>query len=119
MRVMIVGASNDRRKFGNKAVRAHLRAGHDVLPVNPDEQTIEGLRCYPSVTAVPGALDRTLFYLPPRIGIKVIEELAQRGESGEVWFNPGAESDELIAKAHSLGFDPVLACSIVDIGERP
>ena len=37
----------------------------------------------------------------------------------ELYVNPGAESDELIARAEALGLEPILACSIVDIGERP
>jgi predicted CoA-binding protein len=117
---MVVGASNDRRKFGNKAVRAYLRQKHEVLPVNPHEQTVEGLQTWARVTQPPGPIDRALFYVPPSMGLEVIEELAQRGgDVGEVWLNPGAESDELIARAEALGFQPIMACAIVDIGERP
>jgi hypothetical protein len=117
---MIIGASNDRRKFGNKALRAYLRQGYEVLPVNPHEQTVEGVRAWAKATLPPGPIDRALFYVPPELGLQVIEELAQRGgDVGEVWLNPGAESDELIARAEALGFRPVMACAIVDIGERP
>ena len=37
----------------------------------------------------------------------------------ELYVNPGAESDELMAKAEALGIDAIWACSIVEIGERP
>ena len=60
-----------------------------------------------------------LFYVPPTVGLHVIEELSDRDDVGEVWFNPGAESDALIARAKSLGFSPITACAIVDIGELP
>jgi predicted CoA-binding protein len=116
---MVIGASNDRRKFGNKAVRAYLRQEAEVLPVNPHAQTVEGLRAWGKVTQPPGPIDRALFYVPPSIGLQVIEELAQREDVGEVWLNPGAESDELIQRAEALGFKPIMACAIVDIGERP
>ena len=122
MRVMVVGASNNRAKFGNKAVRAYLRQGHEVIPVNPHEQTIEGARCYQSVRHVPAlkdGIDRALFYVPPEVGLTIIGDLASRGDVKELWLNPGAESDELIAAAQRLGLQPVLACAIVDIGERP
>lgn len=119
MRVMIIGASNDRSKFGNKAVRAYQRQGETVLPVNPNESRIEGVDVYANVRDVPGPIDRALFYVPADVGLTVIDDLAQRGDVGEVWLNPGAESDALIAKAKSVGFDPVQACAIVDIGERP
>ena len=119
MRVMIIGASADRSKFGNKAVRAYQRQGHEVLPVNPRGGEIEGHRAYPSIADVPGPIDRASLYVPPNVGLKVVEELASRGDVAEVWLNPGAESDELIEHARMLGFDPIVACSIMDIGERP
>ena len=43
--VAVVGASADRRKFGNKSVRAHLAQGYDVYPVNPKAGEVEGLNC--------------------------------------------------------------------------
>lgn len=119
MRVMVIGASTNRSKFGNKAVRAYLRQGHTVLPVNPRADEIEGVKCYHSIAEVPGPIDRASLYLPPELGADAVEELARRGDVNEVWLNPGAESLELIDRAKRLGFDPITACSIVDIGERP
>lgn len=119
MRVMVIGASNNRAKFGNKAVRAYWRKNHDVLPVNPRAGEIEGLKCYRSIADVPGPIDRALFYVPPEIGLELVDELAGRGDVAEFWLNPGAESPDLIAKARKLGFEPIMDCSIIDIGERP
>lgn len=119
MRVMIIGASNHREKFGNKAVRAYLRQRHDVIPINPNERQVEGLRCVATVGDVEGHVDRALFYVPPQVGLEVIEQLAVRGDVDEVWLNPGAESPELIARARHLGLEPITACAIIDIGERP
>ena len=119
MRVMIVGASADRSKFGNKAVRACQRRGHVVLPVNPRGAEIEGHRAFRAIAEVPGPIDRASLYVPPHIGMRVVEELAARGDVAELWLNPGAESDELIDHARALGFEPIVACSIVDISERP
>jgi len=119
MRVMVIGASNNRAKFGNKAVRAFQRKNHDVLPVNPRVDEIEGLKCFRSIAAVPGPIDRALFYVPPEIGLNVVNELAERSDVAEIWLNPGAESLELIAKARKLGLKLITACAIIDIGERP
>jgi predicted CoA-binding protein len=116
---MIIGASTNREKFGNKSIRAHLRKGHEVFPVNPRATEIEGVRCYPTAGAPPGPIDRVSMYLPPALGIRVLPELAERGDVAELWLNPGAESPELVREARRLGFEPILACSIIDIGERP
>lgn len=119
MRVLIVGASNNRAKYGNKAVRAYLRQGHEVLPVNPHETTIEGLRVYHDIAAAPGPIDRATLYIPPHLGAPIIAALAARHDVAELWFNPGSESPELIAQAKKAGLEVIQACSIVDIGEMP
>ena len=112
--VAIVGASQDRTKYGNKSVRAHLRAGFQVFPVNPRGGEIEGLTVYPSVEAIPVPLDRVSLYVPPEIGIQLIAEIARKGCS-ELWLNPGSDSELLVNEARRLGLEPIQACSIVDV----
>ena len=116
--VAVIGASSHRHKFGNRALRAYVAEGHTVVPINPHEREVEGLRAYPSVLDVPGPIDMATFYVPPEIGEQVIAEVAQK-QIGEVWLNPGAESDELIARAQALGIRPIVACSIIAIGQNP
>jgi len=57
-------------------------------------------------------------YLPPERGITLLADIAA-AKPTEFYVNPGAESDEFVAEAQRLGLDPILACSIVEIGERP
>jgi predicted CoA-binding protein len=116
--VAVIGASSDRRKFGNRAVRAFLNQGYTVVPINPHEKEIEGLATYTSVLDVPGPIDMASFYVPPEVGERVMDEVAKKGIA-EVWLNPGAESERLIRHAKALHIDPVVACSIVGIGENP
>jgi predicted CoA-binding protein len=111
--VAIIGASADKTKFSNKAIHAHLHAGYDVYPVNPKEETIEGLKCYRLILDIPVALDRVSLYLPPPVGVKVLDDIAKKG-CQELWINPGAESPELIQKARTLGLNPIFACSFTD-----
>jgi predicted CoA-binding protein len=117
--VAILGASRDRRKYGNKAVRAHLQQGFEVYPVNPHAGQIEGLKAFPDLASVPvKQLDRISVYLPPDVGLALLEEIQKR-EAVEVWFNPGSDSPEVVARAEHLGLDIIRACSIVDVGASP
>src|SRR5262245_5367055 len=100
--IAVIGASSNRAKFGNKAVRAYAQQGWQVYPVHPSAAAIEGHAAFPSIRDVPvGQLDRVSIYLPPAIGLEVIDEVAAK-PSREMWFNPGAESPALVARARSL-----------------
>jgi hypothetical protein len=116
--VAVIGASSNPRKFGNRAVRAFQRQGYTVIPINPNGRDVEGLKTYASVLDVPGPIDMATVYVPPEIGEGVIEEIARK-KIPEVWLNPGAESDTLIARARALDIRPIVACSIIGIGENP
>lgn len=117
--VAILGASADQSKFGNKSLRAHLRQGYTVYPVNPKGGVIEGLPVYQKLADVPEPkLDRISVYLPPAVGLAMIQEIADKG-CQELWLNPGSESPELIAAAEAHGLNVIVACSIVNLGASP
>jgi predicted CoA-binding protein len=116
--IAIIGASNDRSKFGNKALRAFRNQGYTVVPINPREATVEGEPAYTSVLDYPGSIDEATFYVHPRIGAKVLEDIAAKGIS-TVWLNPGADGPDVIARARALGLTANVACSIIAAGESP
>ena len=116
--VAILGASNDRNKFGNKAVRAFRQQGYTVYPVNPKETAIEGLPAFKGIRDVPVRPWMVSVYLPPPVLLKVLPDIATRG-CDELWLNPGTESVEVIAEADRLGLNVIQACSIVAVGMSP
>ena len=116
--VAVIGASQDRRKYGNKAVRAYVQSDYTVFPINPREATIEGLKTYPSLKDLPGNVDFVSLYVPPAIGLKLLPDIAAKNPR-ELWLNPGSESDDLIEAAADLHLRPIVACSIVALGMSP
>lgn len=116
--VAVIGASSNRHKFGNKALRAFEKQGYTVLAINPNEREVEGHRTYPSVLDVPGGIDMATVYIPAAEGLKVMEELARKGVP-EIWLNPGADDDPVVARARALGLNIIQACSIIGIGDSP
>jgi predicted CoA-binding protein len=117
--VAVVGAGPERRKFGNKSVRAHAAAGYTVYPIHPTAERVEGFPAFKSVRDVPvGKLDRVSVYLPPAIGLTVLADIAAKSPT-EVWLNPGADAPEVVAEARRLGLNVIAACSIVDLGLSP
>ena len=116
--VAIIGASKDRSKYGNKAVRAFLKQGYKVYPVNLKETEIEGLPVFRSIADLPERPDMVSVYVSPNILLGLLREIAAKG-CDELWINPGAESDEVIAEAERLNLNVIQACSIVGVGVSP
>ena len=116
--VAVVGASTDRNKFGNKAVRAYQAQGYEVIPINPNEREVEGLKTYASVLDVPGPIDMATVYVQPHIAMTLLDEFDQKGIP-EVWINPGAETDEMIDTARKRKTKVIFACSILGVGRSP
>lgn len=116
--VAVVGASTDRAKYGNKALRAFRDEGYTVIPINPHEAAVEGLRTYKSVLDVPGPIDMATVYVPPEIAKRLLDEFEEKGIP-EVWINPGAEDDEMIANARKRKTKLIFACSIIGVGRSP
>ncbi len=116
--VAIIGASSDRSKFGNKAVRAFKAAGWRVFPIHPSETSVEGISVFPSVTDVPEAVEIATLYVAPPIGRKLLPDLVRKGVR-EVWVNPGAGDAALLAEAGRLGMKHRSLCSIIEVGRSP
>jgi uncharacterized protein len=116
--IAVIGASADRNKFGNICVRAYVESGYDVYPINPVADEIEGLTAYRSVLDIPDRLDRVSIYLPPEKAFELLEQLNDI-DVGEIWINPGVESEEIIDKLEMFGLNYHTGCSIMDIGINP
>lgn len=117
--IAVVGASLDRRKFGNKCVRAHADQGFEVFPLHPTEPEIEGHRAYAKLADLPvDRLDRISVYLPAEVCLKVLPELTAK-PAAQFWLNPGADDPRVVARARELGLPVVIGCSIVDLGVSP
>ena len=99
------GRRRDRRVEQPPEVRQPGRARLSSSRATPSSRSTrtsgksKGLKAYASVLDVPGPIDMASFYVPPEIGERVIERGRRASRSPEVWLNPGAESDALIARA--------------------
>jgi predicted CoA-binding protein len=111
----VVGASNDRAKFGNKVLRAYKNKGFTVYPINPHEQEVEGLKAYPNLAALPETPRGVSIITPPAVTERIVAEAADRG-ARFVWMQPGAESEEAIRIARAAGLEAIAdgSCFLVE-----
>lgn len=116
--VAVIGASSNRQKFGNKALRAFEKQGYTVIAINPNEPHVEGHKTYPTVLDYPGPIDMATVYVPAAVGVRVLDDVKQKGIA-EVWLNPGADDAVVVQRARQLGLNVIQACSIIAIGDTP
>ncbi len=116
--VAIIGASCDRSKFGNKAVRAFLQRGYKVFPVHPKESKIEGLAVFKTIADLPIRPEMISVYVPPGVLLTLLAGIALKG-CDELWLNPGSASDEVLAEVDRLALNAIQGCSILAAGVSP
>lgn len=101
--IAIIGASDRPANFGGGTIRNLLKFGYPgaVWPVNPHQQTVEGLPCYPNVRQLPGTADLAVFAIPGSALLDAIGECAAAGILYGVAFAGGfAEAGEAGLELH-------------------
>lgn len=94
--IAIVGASNNPDKYGHKVLADLQSAGWHLIPINPKEENILGLKVYASILQVPEKIDAVVFVTKPEVTEQVLLEVKQLGIK-DVWFQPGAASDGAVS----------------------
>ncbi len=113
--IVVVGASNDPTKRGNRAIRSLVADKYvgSIIPINPREKEILGFQCYPSITDAPGEIDLAVVCTAAKTVKGVIEECGRRQVKGAILLATGfSEVNEegrlleeqivAIAKAHNV-----------------
>ena len=100
----IVGASNDKSKYGNTVLLDLKNFGFNVIPVNPKEEYIENMKCYESVKDINPRPKMVVTVVPPQVTNKVVMECKEAGIK-RVWMQPGSESDTAIEFCSKNGIE--------------
>jgi hypothetical protein len=88
----IVGASQDKSKYGYEVFETLMRHGYTLLPINPKYAEIDGVTCYPSLPDLPHSPDVVLTAAPASVSEKIAETCAALGIP-IFWMPPGTETD--------------------------
>ena len=97
----VVGASNNRDKYGNKVLRAFLHNGMPVVPIHPREKSIEGQQTYASLLETP-TVEAISIITPPAVTESIVDAAIEIGAQ-QIWMQQGAESQAAIDQATAAG----------------
>lgn len=111
-RVVVLGASKNPERYSNKAILRLLENNHEVIPIHPALEEVEGLKVVPNLGAVEGAPDTLTMYVSPKLSSKMTDTILEL-KPGRVIFNPGTENAELQAALSEAGTPTLEACTLV------
>jgi predicted CoA-binding protein len=114
--VAVVGATDNRHKYGARIYRDLKRKGFRVFAVNPRRDTVDGDPCWPSLSDLPEPPTIVDLVVPPEQSLRVMEEALGLGFT-TVWIQPGAEDDAVLEFTRGNGFD-VLADDCIMVRAR-
>lgn len=115
----VVGASQDRSKYGNKVLRAYQQNDLTVYPINPRAEEVEGLACHADLNSLPETIHGVSIITPPTVTERLVEQVEAAGIR-HIWMQPGAESDRAVERAESLGLNVIAGgpCILVTLRYR-
>ena len=115
----VVGASQDRAKYGNKVLRCYLQHGMPVVAVNPRETAVEGVACYASLRLLPKTVRAASVVAPPAAAESIVDDAIAAGIQ-YLWFQPGAEDADASAVGVAAGLHVIDdgSCLLVALGFR-
>jgi len=111
----VVGASENRQKFGYKILMFLRKKGYKVYGVNPRTENINGVPCFPDLGSLPERPDVVNFVVPPEVCERVLEEGLQQGIKN-YWIQPGAGDERVLEKLMHAGVQMVFNhCVMVEV----
>jgi predicted CoA-binding protein len=113
----VVGASTDRRKYGNKVLRCYLQNDRSVVPVNPHSTSVEGLPAVAALSDMDRVPDGISVITQPDVTESIVDEAIALGIR-HIWMQPGAESGAAIQAAEDAGINVIHSgpCLLVVLG---
>ncbi len=109
----VVGASENREKYGYKIFKKLKQLGYKVYPINPNYNMLHEEKCYPDLSSLPEVPEVVNMVVSPKHGLKVVEEAAELGIK-YIWLQPGTVSEQLLKLAEEKGIETIQACILVE-----
>lgn len=101
--VAVVGCSATPGKDAHEIPKYLVEHGYDVVPVNPNAETIFGRTAYDSLADVAETIEIVDVFRPSDEVAGIVEAVLQRDDAPVIWLQLGIRDDEAIARAEAAG----------------
>lgn len=127
-RIAVAGVSRTRQDAANLIYRRLKTRGYQVVPVNPNAPTVEGVACYPTLAAIPGGVDAVIIVTRPEVTEEIVRQCPEAGVH-HVWMHSsmahgGSVSPAALAFCEARGINvvpggcPLMFGKTADFGHR-
>ena len=110
-RFAVAGVSRQPQQAANAIYRKLRSSGFEVIPVNPNAAEVEGVRCYPDLASIPGAIDGAVIATHPRAALDIVRQCGEKGVR-RVWFHrsfgTGSVSGEALQECKARGIEAIV-----------
>ena len=76
--VAIIGASENELKVGGILLRKCLKSKAKIIPINPNHEMIEGIKCYKNILDYPKKIDLAIIAIPSLFVIGALNECGRK-----------------------------------------
>jgi len=102
----VVGLSSkpSRPSYG---VSAYMQShGYRIIPVNPNEDSVLGDKCYPVLDDVPESFDAVVIFRRSEFVPEIVESAIRKG-ARIIWMQEGVQHEEAAQRAREAGLEVV------------
>lgn len=113
MKIVLIGASNNPEKYGNKIMKNLLSKWHTVIPVNPKEKEIEWVKTHINLWFVKAKYDIVNFVVPPEVTLQILEKYYEVLKDKKIWCQPWASNEDVKSFLEHNGFKDFITDSCI------
>ena len=114
-KIVVFGASQDPSKYGYKIFATLCEQGLNVAGINPKGGQVNGHDFYTNLADVPGPVEVAIMVIPPAALLPAVQACIQANVR-EIWFQPGARSEESYQLAQQAGVRAINGCFMAENG---
>ena len=87
--IAIIGASDNTGKVGGILFKKALQTGLKIIPVNPNHEIIDKLKCYKNILDYPGKIDLAIIAVPSLFVLGALNECGRKNIKNVIIISAG------------------------------
>jgi uncharacterized protein len=106
-KIAVAGVSRSTKKFGGAVYKELTEKGFEVIPVNPNTDSLYGVTCFPSVSALPSGIESLLIVTSKKQTLEVLKEAVSKGIRN-IWIQQMSETTDTVEYMQSNNLSVIM-----------